>query len=256
MSLWLGFAIHQNSIPEAKTWQVNSDGLLQSELKIAFLSDFHFRHNEADFERYEGIVEALQESSPDLIPLGGDYTGEKLAATRRIRGRIISELERLTDIAPTYAVLGNHEWWTDGNEWRVAIESSAITLAESQVISISLDGNLVCLRGTGDTYTGHFYPIPFEPSCTGLRVTVTHDPYGIEVDPEGGFYLAGHTHCGQIKLPFIGAPWTPTAASEEYHCGSGANDSKGWITSSGVGTSVIPMRIGTTSRYDIILITE
>jgi len=249
---WMVISIQSNRTPEANTWHVNSGGLLQSELKIAFLSDFHFRDNEADFERYDGIVSALQKAAPDLILLGGDFAGEELAVTRRIRGRIITELERLTEIAPTYAVMGNHEWWTDGNAWRAAIEHSPITLAEGKVVPISVNGSNICLRGVGDAYTGHYYSIPFEPNCTGLKITLTHDPYGIEIDPVGGFYLAGHTHCGQIKLPFIGAPWAPTVASESFHCGSGSNDSKAWITSSGIGTSIVPLRVGTSSSYEMV----
>ena len=83
-------------------------------------------------------------------------------------------------------------------------------------------------------------------------MTVTHDPYVTEIDPEGGLYLAGHTHCGQIVLPLIGAPWTPTRASKEYHCGLGYRDGRYWITSAGIGTTSIPFRLGTQSGFEVI----
>ena len=102
--------------------------------------------------------------------------------------------------------------------------------------------------------TDHKEPLHFPDTCQGLRITLTHDPIAIEQDPEPGLYLAGHTHCGQIRLPFIHPNWAPTSASPEYVCGVGASGNKVWLTTPGVGTSVIPFRFEAPASIELITI--
>ena len=95
-------------------------------------------------------------------------------------------------------------------------------------------------------------PTPWQQDCTGIKLTLTHDPYAVQSDPESGVYLAGHLHSGQISLPLIGPLWMPTKASEEYWVGYGTDGEKQWVVSSGVGTTFIDVRIGTTASVELI----
>ena len=54
---------------------------------------------------------------------------------------------------------------------------------------------------------------------TSIKFSVTHDPAGGFQKGMDGLILAGHTHCGQISLPFVGAIWIPSTASREATCG-------------------------------------
>jgi len=223
-------------------------------IKIAFLSDFHVTWNASSFKRVAEIVSMVESEEPDLILLGGDLTGEDYGSTNMIRSRIISSVEKLTDIAPTYTVLGNHEWWTNGPKWIDAITDSQIVLIEGKQLSLTVKNRLLCLRGLGDAYTDHYQPLPFSSDCTGLKVTLTHDPYAVELDDQLGIFLSGHTHCSQIKLPLIPPFWTPTKASQDLWCGWTLHNGRASFTSAGLGTSIIPIRIGTTSGFDVITI--
>ena len=238
---------------KVQTTQFYTQGQLSAPLSIAFLSDLHIRNSNSQFEKLDSIIRTVQEFRPDLILLGGDFTGEDAATTRLFRAELLDALSRLTDIAPTYAVLGNHEWWT-GNDWYRAVSEEGISVIEGRQETLRFDQGVICLRGLGDAYTGHFTPQPFEAGCDGVRVTVTHDPEAIERDDQSGLYLAGHTHCGQIRLPLIGAPWAPTSASDEYHCGISMSKEKVWLVSSGLGTSIIPMRVGTQAAIELIIL--
>ena len=238
---------------KVQTTQFDTKGQFSHPLNIAFLTDLHVRNSTAQFEKLNSIIESVRELEPDLILLGGDFTGEDTATTRMFRDELLTALSAFPTIAPTYAVLGNHEWWT-ANDWGVAIAGVGIQLIENQQRSLTFEQGRICLRGLGDAYTGHYQQQPFTSTCKGIPITLTHDPLAIENDDQSGLYLAGHTHCGQIRLPLIGAPWAPTRASEAYHCGVGATDQKVWLVSAGLGTSIIPFRLGTEAAIEHVIL--
>jgi len=238
---------------KVKPTQFDTQGQFSAPLNIAFLTDLHIRNSTSQFEKPNSIIESVRELQPDLILLGGDFTGEDTATTRMFRTELLTALAELPQIAPTYATLGNHEWWT-ASDWGAAISGMGIQLIENQQRSLTFEQGRICLRGLGDAYTGHYQPQPFTQTCNGIPVTLTHDPLAIESDDQSGLYLAGHTHCGQIRLPLIGAPWAPTRASEEYHCGVGTTDKKVWLVSAGLGTSIIPFRFGTDAAIEHVIL--
>lgn len=239
---------------EVKETVFSTGGRLSESLRIAFLSDIHLRNTTSQFERLDQIIERVRKEAPDLILLGGDFTGEEAAETAVFRPDLIAAIKPLAAIAPTYTVLGNHEWWT-APDWYETLTSAGISVIEGRQESISFKQGKVCLRGLGDAYTGHYKPIPFEPSCLGIPITLTHDPYAIELNDQPGLYLAGHTHCGQVRLPLLGAPWAPTQASQEYQCGVGQSEDKVWLVTAGLGTSVLNLRFGTTPSIELITLT-
>ena len=254
----VGYLIYSNlsngSEFEVKETAFSTGGRLSESLRIAFLSDIHLRNTTSQFERLAQIIERVRKEVPDLILLGGDFTGEEGAETAVFRPDLIAAIKPLAAIAPTYTVLGNHEWWT-APDWYETLTSAGMSVIEGRQESISFKQGKVCLRGLGDAYTGHYKPIPFAPGCLGIPVTLTHDPYAIELDDQPGLYLAGHTHCGQVRLPVIGAPWAPTQASKEYQCGVGHSEDKVWLVTAGLGTSVLNLRFGTTPSIELIILT-
>ena len=236
---------------EVRETRIDTNNALNAPLRIAFLSDLHLRNTTAQFQRLAKIINEIQQLNPDLILLGGDFTGEEGAETAAFQRELLDGLRPLTTIAPAYTVLGNHEWWT-ANDWAAALEGVGITVIENKQRSLTFKQGDICLRGLGDAFTGHYRPQPFEVQCKGVPLTLTHDPLAIEIDDEPGLYLAGHTHCGQIRLPIIGAPWAPTLASAEYQCGIGDDGSKVWLVTAGLGSSIINARLGTTPAIELI----
>ena len=82
-------------------------------------------------------------------------------------------------------------------------------------------------------------------SLTGARVVLSHspDPFPSQ-PPDVDFMLAGHTHCGQIRLPLIGALSTMSAYGDRYACGPIRENGRTLIVSAGLGTSILPLRLG------------
>ena len=236
---------------QVNNWRIDTGLSLNQPIKILHISDIHYQEDTGPAVMVE-LAKIAGATQPDIVAHTGDYTGEDLPTTERIRPVIIDGLESLSEGRRAYVTLGNHEAYTSPNRWIRSFSDSSMRFIEGQSEIISIRGVQLCVRGLGDAFTGNYRHVPFSPDCRGIKLTLTHDPYAVQTDSESGVYLAGHTHCGQIRLPLMGAPWMPTKASEAYQCGYGTDGDKQWITSSGVGTSFIDIRIGTTASVELI----
>jgi len=234
---------------QVNTWRIDMGLDLEKPIRALYVTDIHYREGQTVFDE---LLQIAKDSQPDLILLGGDYTGMGAKDTDRLRTFMVDELSKLSQEARTYAVLGNHEDYSDPCQWRQTLVRSSLRALEGHLDMLTIRGVNVCVRGLGDAYTGNYLHVPFSQDCTELKLTLTHDPYAVQIDPETGLYLAGHTHCSQIKLPLITPFWTPTEASQNYWCGYGIDADKQWITSSGVGTTFIDVRIGTNRSVELV----
>ena len=252
--VWLVvLSVQSNLDPVMNKIEISAKSELKGPVKIAFISDIHFQDDLSSFKRYESVLGMIEEAKPDLILLGGDYIDMDADNIEGLRVKVVKALEQLSDIAPTYGVFGNHEVYTGELSWHLGVQQSKIRFMYNEVEEVFVKGTSICVRGLGDYFTDRYKSIPFPEDCGGLNLTITHDPYVAEIDPEGGLYLAGHTHCGQIVLPLIGAPWTPTRASKEFHCGLGESLDRTWVTSAGVGVTSVPFRLGTQGGFEMII---
>jgi len=88
-----------------------------------------------------------------------------------------------------------------------------------------------------------------------LKLSLTHDPAAAFHPKVEGLVFAGHTHCGQISIPWYGGIYVPTTAPRGAHCGMYEDDKVQLFVSSGVGTSVLPFRFNTQAEWDFITLT-
>ena len=113
----------------------------------------------------------------------------------------------------------------------------------------------LCVRGFSDAFTDQFSYLDFPEACEdSVKISLTHDPAGAFDAAVTGLVLAGHTHCGQIRLPFIGPLYVPSTAPSSAHCGLYEDDQRQVFVSSGVGTSVLPIRFLAQAQWDLITI--
>lgn len=217
---------------------------------FALVSDVHLKNTSAAWSKWESIIDAVNEQDPDYVFLLGDYTGViyDQAALYEFQTEFISSIADFE--APTIAVLGNHETWNGRDSWIAAFETMNITVLENET-KISSGLETLCIFGIGDSYTG-FAERP-KTSCEDLpTVSITHDP-SAAFELEGtGLWFAGHTHCGQVSLPWIKSIVAPTSAPKTAHCNRHQDKARTIITSSGVGNSVIDLRFYAKSQVEII----
>lgn len=169
-------------------------------IKIAFFADLH-----NDKEKFQKIIEHIQKQKPDLIIFGGDLV---MANQRFMRTAwAINGFRELCAIAPTYAILGNHDYEKLEQVERVYQTVGVNLLRNDSVIFKAPSGKLINIIGLGDQNEGDDDPAVFHSTVPGLELPtllISHDPESRhEVSQEDwDIMLCGHTHGGQLGIPF------------------------------------------------------
>ena len=213
-------------------------------MKVALFADFHFSRP-SDLEMLSTLKRQMIAENPDLVLFAGDYIGSHDLYNDVSREIVVKSLEALAFPKPAFAVLGNHDNWDSNKAWTDAFKGSSIKLIENEVDRITLNGIEICIRGFGDSYSGYWKAVGLSAECEQRIITLTHDPAGL-LTPNATvetLSFAGHTHCGQLAFPLIGAPIVPTRAPRDMHCGQFTRGGDG-IVSGGLGSSIIPLRYG------------
>jgi len=218
---------------------------------ILFLSDLHLDCIDGLTQKIKDIVTPL---NPDICLLGGDYRTESWGSFSRALSNLNILLDHIKTRQGIYAVIGNHDCF----EMISPLRKKGVTFLINDIQSIEKKGDKIWLAGVDDPYyfEGHdleetFNPIP----DNSFTVFISHTP-GIYRETAGyapQLYLCGHTHAGQIRLPYLGAVITHCNAPNEMIYGKWSYKRMQGYTSSGVGTSGIPVRFG--CRGEVVLIT-
>jgi predicted MPP superfamily phosphohydrolase len=223
-------------------------------VRAVLISDVHVAGPDMPPSRLARIVDQIRALRPDLVLIAGDLVSDKRLATRTYRLReAIAPLARLRPRLGTFAVLGNHDHWRNAAEARAALRTAGIVVLDN---SAARAGALT-VGGLDDAYTGHD---DLSATLAAMRragapmILLSHSPDPFPSVPgEVKLMLAGHTHCGQIRLPLIGAVSTMSDHGERYACGRIDEGGRTLIVSAGLGTSIMPLRLG--ARPDLWLVT-
>lgn len=174
----------------------------------------------------ERAVETAIGLEPDLVVLTGDYIHD---GTRDI-DRAASLVEPLVRAARIGAVgvLGNHDWWGNGPAVRIAMRKVGVAMVDNTRVWLGEDrllhrqppeGEALALVGLGDMSE---HMVDHATAFAGLhprtpRLVLAHQPDTAEIPelrdagaPRMDLMLCGHTHGGQVRIPFIGAPIVPS----------------------------------------------
>jgi uncharacterized protein len=214
-------------------------------VRALLISDIHVAGPDMPPSRLERIVRQINALRPDVVLIAGDLVSDKRTSTRTYSlGEAIAPLSRLRSQLGTYAVLGNHDHWRDAAKARVALRAAGVIVLDNQATTA---GPLV-IGGLDDAFTGHDDLPAVLAQMRRLRggaLLLSHSPDPFpEVPVEVGLMLAGHTHCGQIRLPLVGAVSTMSEYGDRYACGRIDEADKVLIVGAGVGTSLLPLRLG------------
>jgi len=190
-------------------------------LRLLHLSDFH-ASPVVSLDYIAASIASGIKLRPDLIVITGDFFTNHLEEPKRFAGILAA----LSATAPTFACLGNH----DGGAWtrraggypttaeaRALLREAGITCLHNDSQQIVVRDRAVRLIGLGDLWSGDCQPqlafAKVPPMESALRLVLNHNP-----DAKGplrafawDLMLAGHTHGGQLRLPFFGTPFAPVA---------------------------------------------
>ena len=233
-------------------------------LRIALLSDLHAGAPFITIEKVRTIVDQILEQHPDVVLLLGDFVighgnrhGGVPGGHYISIGAIVRELARLHAPLGVFAVLGNHDEWAEGGggEIRTAFRSVPIPVLTNESMKVMVNGAPLWLVGVGDVETGNddvhaaLKNVPVgEPT-----LVFSHEPDIFPLVPQWvGLTVAGHTHGGQVSLPLIGALIVPSRYGQRYVRGLIEEDGHQLFVTSGVGTSILPVRFGVTPEIVVL----
>lgn len=214
---------------------------------VALLSDIHAGCNFVDEDRLRRVVSIINGWQPDLVALLGDYVTENRWATPIPPEKTAQALGALKARAGVFAVLGNHDWWHDGERARAAFQASGIQVLEGESALLNLGGKQVRVLGVPDATTrGRFVQEAYEKTPADAPVlALSHSPDVFPLAPSRvRLLLAGHTHGGQVRLPILGALVVPSRYKQRYVHGHVEEKGKHLYVTSGLGMSIFPVRFG------------
>jgi|CXWL01.1.fsa_nt_gi predicted MPP superfamily phosphohydrolase len=192
-------ATEQFEVTRTEVWLPSLDPAHDG-LKVAQLSDIHVGFGTPD-GRIISAIRALNEQKPDLVALTGDYV-----TTQRDPYDRVPDLLRAIAF-PTFAVLGNHDHWTDAPYHRKSLERIGHTVLQNRHTVTRLRGVDFTVVGIDDGRTERDdVDASFKGIAeTGSRLVLTHLPTTARKLPawQGLLCLSGHTHGGQIHIPGV-----------------------------------------------------
>lgn len=231
-----------------------------NDLKIAVLADLHIGSLGFNLNKLKQIVELTNEQKPDIVFLLGDYLVNKGPLKKQIMPEpIANELKNLRAHYGVIAILGNHDWWVDGERVRKTFEDNGIIVLENQSIKVNNGKGSFWVAGLADLTTRK---VDIEGTLAEINdespiILLSHNPDVFPQVPERvTLTLAGHTHGGQVKLPIFGRPFVPSKYNEQYAYGHIVKGNKNLFISAGLGNSIVPIRIATKPEIIILNLEE
>lgn len=244
----------------AEFYQMSSKRLTHG-IRMVFLTDLHLREYGQDNKDLTDDIERL---SPDIIILGGDMVN---CNSKDGYDSMISLCRRLSETAPVYGVLGNHEdveiFIKNDEELVSRFEKAGVTFLRNTEEKVMLYGNTVSLVGIEgkpedfENYGAKECMDSLQEEDYDFRVCIAHVPtYFPSVLENYAFDLglSGHVHGGIVQLPKLGPIYSaeegflPEYASGEYELSNGAP----LIVSRGLGDSGWAPRINNIPELSVI----
>lgn len=214
-------------------------------VRALLVSDIHVSGPDTTPTRVSAIVAQINALKPDLVLLAGDFISNgKLGTHRYSLAEAIAPLAGLRAPLGRIAVLGNHDHWRSAAKARAALAAAGIRVLDNDAVRLGP----LAIGGLDDEPTGHArlaMTLARMRRLGGARLLLSHSPDSFPDLPDDvGLMLAGHTHCGQIVLPLVGALATESRYGDRYACGIVRERGRTLIVGAGVGTSIVPLRIG------------
>lgn len=235
--------------PLIRTATVEVDGWPagQAPLKILLLSDIHVAGPDMPPARLVRIVGDLNRLKPDLVLIAGDLVSERRAATHIYTpAEVVAPLGGLRAPLGVVAAPGNHDHWFRPDALRGELEKRGLRVLQNEAVKL---GPLV-VGGIDDDYSGHDdVPATFaamDRLGAGVPLLLTHSPDIVPDLPRPvAAVFAGHTHCGQIRFPFVGALTYVSRYGDRFACGDIDYRGQRVFVGAGLGTSLLPLRFNT-----------
>ncbi len=224
-------------------------------LRIVQLSDLHIG---AMTPARRGLRWARRANAvkADLVALTGDYvtSGEKF------HDDIAEVLGALEAPMGVFAVPGNHDYFGDGEPLFGRLRARGIRVLRNEHVVLERGGAAFALAGVDDTWTRRADVEATMDGVGALRpvVALAHDPKLFPSLAKRGaaVVLSGHTHWGQVAMPFIPTRLNLGLIAYAFHSGEHRDGDATLVISPGLGTTGPPLRFGAPPEITVVRLTR
>lgn len=225
--------------------------------KIAHISDIQGDEYTGRKE-ISGYIRKLNEQNPDLVIFTGDlisYGTDFIEMSAREFGKAEAR-------HGVYAVVGDHDYWAGTGEVKQALNEAGVSLLEDENIRIPVDSSFfVVLTGVTEVYSQRSNPETVDSLSRNtrnapLKVFASHQVNDYLIDSarkhDFDMMLAGHTHGGQIRVPFMGMDFSASERETEYVSGLYREESLPIHVNNGLGFTLGPIRYNAPPTVTVI----
>lgn len=228
--------------------------------KIVHISDLHYGRV-FEIKSLQKLVNSINEQKPDIVVLTGDLIDKDTKMTTNTANQISELLNKINANVGKYAINGNNDLNFD--EWTNIISNGGFKDLNNTYDTIYKDGySNIFIAGASTKSdkinindklkTSIDYLNSFDKNGPVYKILLLHEPDVIDdltVNPFD-LILAGHSHAGQVRLPFIGAIILPDGAKKYYDSHYKIENSDLYI-SNGLGVSNYNFRLFNTPSYNL-----
>lgn len=260
-AIWAFFIEPNRLVVHYETISIQSWPQELSGIRIAVIGDIHTDTvyiNEAKLQR---IVDLTNAQHPDLVVLLGDYVhGGRDNKEQQVPPEVTARyLKNLQAPLGVYGVLGNHDWWYDGERVWAVFEWAGIPILENDVRELNWHGKSFWLAGIPDLWTRdqHIAATMAKAPPGATIIALTHNPDIFPDLPQSvPLMLAAHTHGGQVNIPLIGTPVVPSRFGSKYTAGHIFENNHHLFVTTGIGTSIMRVRFRVPPEIVILTVTR
>jgi len=230
-----------------------------SGLRIAQISDIHMG-SWMNLNRFQQLADLIVAQKPDLLLITGDFLfGHNFnEASRGDLNDLITVLSPLAATLPSFAVLGNHDYWTNSEAVRKMLFSCGITDLTNTVFTLSREGENLHLCGVDDVWEGNvrLEDVLSQLSDDSAAILLAHEPDFADTSAVTGRFdlqVSGHSHGGQVVIPFYGPPILPYLG-QKYPSGLYKVGDMFQYTNRGVGTGMLAVRLNCSPEITLFIL--
>lgn len=228
-------------------------------LRIAHISDIQADRFTMP-EKMSRYIQKVNETNPDIVV----FTGDLVTDGTDYFDEGADALAQLNAVSGVYSVMGDHDFWSSPELFRSSLKEAESHLLEDSVIQIQHKNLTVGIAGITEIYSQKISDERLQELFSDslmydadLRLVISHQASERVVDASEAsgavdIILGGHTHGGQMALPFLNQLWNPSTLETPYEAGNYRVGDVFINVNVGLGFTLTPVRYHVPAEISII----
>ena len=222
--------------------------------RIVKISDIHI-DKQSKKRRLNYIFRLVNQQKPDLIAITGDFVTRR---QMKFIPKLDATLGKLNASDKVVGVLGNHDYWANATKIAEVLEKNNILNLDNKVYTLKRGNAVLNIAGVDDVWVGRdrLDLVLQELPTKGAAILLAHEPDFADTSAATNRFdlqLSGHSHAGQIRLPFLEPPFLP-GLGEKYYAGLYKVGKMFEYTNRGIGMTKLHLRFGSRPEITVFIL--